>query len=109
MDLSTKYMGIGLKNPIVHSASPLTEDVDKIKKMEDAGVAAIVMHSLFEEQFRHESQELQHHLTHGTESYAESLSFFPNLNEFVIGPNEYLEKIREAKAAVRLAANGTSW
>jgi dihydroorotate dehydrogenase (fumarate) len=107
MDLTTKYLGMELKNPIVHSASPLAEDLDKIKRMEDVGVAAVVMPSLFEEQFRHETHELHHHLTHGTESYAESLSFFPDLNEYVTGPDEYLERIREAKAAVSVPIIGS--
>ena len=107
MDLTTKYLGMELKNPIVHSASPLAEDLDKIKRMEDVGVAAVVLPSLFEEQFRHETHELHHHLTHGTESYAESLSFFPDLNEYVTGPEEYLERIREAKAAVSVPIIGS--
>jgi dihydroorotate dehydrogenase (fumarate) len=107
MDLTTKYLGMELKNPIVHSASPLAEDLDKIKRMEEVGVAAVVMPSLFEEQFRHETHELHHHLTHGTESYAESLSYFPDLNEYVTGPDEYLERIREAKAAVSVPIIGS--
>jgi dihydroorotate dehydrogenase (fumarate) len=107
MDLTTNYLGMELKNPIVHSASPLAEDVDKIRQMEDIGAAAIVMHSLFEEQFRHETQELHHHLLYGTESYAESLSFFPDLNNYVVGPDEYLETIREAKAAVSIPIIGS--
>lgn len=107
MDLTTKYLGMELKNPIVHSASPLAEDLNKIRRMEDSGVAAVVMHSLFEEQFRHETQELHHHLTYGTESYAESLTYFPDLNEYVIGPNEYLEAIRDAKSAVSVPIIGS--
>ncbi len=107
MDLTTKYLGMKLKNPIVHSASPLAEDLNKIRRMEDSGVAAVVMHSLFEEQFRHETQELHHHLTYGTESYAESLTYFPDLNEYVIGPDEYLEGIREAKSAVSVPIIGS--
>jgi len=107
MDLKTKYLGMDLKNPVVHSASPLAEDMNKIRQMEDAGVAAIVMNSLFEEQFKFESQELQHHLTHGTESYAESLTYFPDLNDYVIGPDEYLERVREAKSAVPVPVIGS--
>ena len=70
MDLSTTYLGMKLKNPLIHSASPLAEEVDNIRQMEDSGAAAVVLHSLFEEQFRHEAEELHHHLEMGTESYA---------------------------------------
>ncbi|MFH1756129.1 MAG: dihydroorotate dehydrogenase-like protein [Candidatus Latescibacterota bacterium] len=107
MDLSTNYLGMKLKNPIVHSASPLSEDLDNIRQMEDVGTAAIVMHSLFEEQFTHETRELHYHLTHGTESYAESLTFFPDLNNYVVGPDEYFELIRDAKAAVSIPIIGS--
>ena len=73
MDLSTHYMGLTLRNPIVPSASPLTRDVDGIRRLEDAGAGAVVMASLFEEQIDLESQQLDHFLTYGTESYAEAL------------------------------------
>jgi dihydroorotate dehydrogenase (fumarate) len=95
-------MGLKLKNPLVPSASPLSESVDNYKRMEDAGAAAVVNYSLFEEQIRHESQELHHHLQHGTESFAESLSYFPEPEEFVLGPTQYLEHLRKAKEAVSI-------
>ncbi|NIM20254.1 MAG: dihydroorotate dehydrogenase-like protein [Candidatus Latescibacteria bacterium] len=107
MDLSTTYMGIELRNPLVHSASPLAEDLDNIRRMEDEGVAAIVMHSLFEEQLRQETRELYYHLTHGTESYAESLSYFPEPEAYSLGPEEYLEHIQAAKSVVSIPIIGS--
>lgn len=100
MDLKTKYLGMTLRSPIVVSASPLTEYIQNIKMMEDAGAGAVVMHSLFEEQIRLEQQELYYHTTQGTESFAESLSYFPEPDEYKLGPEEYLEQIRKAKEAV---------
>ncbi len=97
MDLTTKYMGLKLKNPIVPSASPLSESIDSVKAMEDAGAAAVVMYSLFEEQITHESGELDHYLTYGTESYAEATSYFPEPDEFRLGPVEYLDHIANLK------------
>jgi dihydroorotate dehydrogenase (fumarate) len=100
MDLTTTYLGLKLANPLVPSASPLTADVGSIRQLEDAGAAAVVLHSLFEEQIRHEAAELEHYMEHGTERYAEMLSFFPQADEFRLGPEEYLEHIRKAKEAV---------
>ena len=77
MNLSTTYLGLKLRTPLVPSASPLSENLDNIKRMEDAGASAVVLHSLFEEQLRQESHTLHYHLTHGTESYPESLTYFP--------------------------------
>ena len=103
MDLRTTYMGMTLKNPLVVSAcQPVTDDIGKIKRIEDAGAAAVVLYSLFEEQLRLESQELDHHLTAGTESFAEALSYFPDEESYHLGPDEYLEHIRKAKAAVKI-------
>ncbi len=102
MDLKTKYLGMTLRSPIVVSASPLTEYIQNIKMMEDAGAGAVVLHSLFEEQIRLEQQELHYHTTHGTESFAESLSYFPEPEEYKLGPEEYLEQIRKAKEAVKI-------
>jgi dihydroorotate dehydrogenase (fumarate) len=102
MDLTTSYLGMKLKNPLVASASPLSETVDSIVKLEDNGIAAVVMHSLFEEQFIKEAHDLDHHLTRGTECYAESLSYFPEPKSFVIGPEEYLSNIRDAKKRVEI-------
>lgn len=100
MDLTTKYLGKTLKNPIVASASSLSREVSNIRAMEDAGVAAVVLYSLFEEQIAHEIGELDHYLSYGTESFAEALDYFPEPEEFHRGPEEYLEHIRRAKAAV---------
>lgn len=100
MNLSTRYLGLTLKNPLVPSASPLTENVDSIRRLEEAGAAAVVMHSLFEEQIDLEGQILDHFLSHGTNSYAESISYFPDMRTYNIGPEAYLEQIRKAKQAV---------
>lgn len=112
MDLSTRYMGLKLRTPLIPSASPLTEDLENIKRMEDAGASAIVMHSLFEEQLRMEAQELDHHMKQGTESFAEALTYFPEPEEFHLGPEEYLNLIRKAKQSVKIpiiaSLNGTS-
>jgi dihydroorotate dehydrogenase (fumarate) len=97
MDLHTTYMGLELRNPLVPSSSPLTADLDKCKQLEDAGAAAVVAHSLFEEQFLHESEELSHYMQHGTESFAESLTYFPDMEDDYLGPEEYLEHIRRLK------------
>ena len=102
MDLTTRYLGLNLRTPLVPSASPLSDDVDGIKRLEDAGAAAVVMHSLFEEQVRSEQETVQYHLMYGTDSFPESLTFFPKPTEFIAGPEEYLGKIRKAKEAVRI-------
>jgi dihydroorotate dehydrogenase (fumarate) len=90
-------MGLSLRNPLVASSSPLSHKVDTICKLEEAGIGAVVMYSLFEEQVVLESQQLDYFLTHGTESYAEALSYFPDLGEYNVGPEEYLNLIRKAK------------
>ena len=112
MDLSTRYLGMKLRTPLVPSASPLSENLDNIKRMEDAGASAVVLYSLFEEQLTRERDALEHHLTHGTESFAEALSYLPAPEEYRSGPEEYLEKIRKAKKAVSIpiiaSLNGVS-
>src|SRR5215468_173355 len=100
IDLSTHYIGLKLRTPLVPSASPLSQEITSIRRLEDAGASAIVLYSLFEEQLRQESLELEHHLSSGTESFAESLTFFPQASEFRVGPEGYLEHIRKAKEAV---------
>jgi dihydroorotate dehydrogenase (fumarate) len=100
MDLRTTYMGLELKNPVVASASPLSEKLDNFKRMEDAGAAAVVMFSLFEEQIKHENAAIEHLITSGVESYAESLSFFPEFEDYETGPDEYLNLLRRATEAV---------
>ncbi len=107
MDLSTTYLGLRLKNPRVPSASPLSRTLDGIKRMEDAGAAAIVMYSLFEEQIHHEAAELDHYLSYGTQSFAEALTYFPESTEYYLGPDEYIEHIRKAKEAVDIPLIGS--
>src|SRR5512138_2933799 len=112
MDLTTSYLGLKLRTPLVPSASPLSEEIDNIKQMEDAGASAVVLHSLFEEQLRQDRDELDHHLEHGTFSFAEALTYFPDLKDFVLGPEEYLKHIQAAKAATSIpiiaSLNGSS-
>lgn len=102
MDLTTTYMGLKLRSPLVPSASPLSDELDTIKRLEDAGAAAVVLYSLFEEQLRKESAELDYHLHHGTESFAEALSYFPEASEYRTGPEDYLEHITKAKQTVKI-------
>lgn len=112
MDLTTSYLGLNLRSPFVPSASPLSENLDNLKKMEECGAGAVVLHSLFEEQLRLESAEVNAGLTQGTESFAEALSYFPEPSEFKLGPEEYLEHIAKAKKAVSIpviaSLNGSS-
>jgi dihydroorotate dehydrogenase (fumarate) len=112
MDLSTTYLGLKLRTPLVPSASPLSEEIDNIKAMEDSGASAVVLYSLFEEQLRQDRVELHEHLEHGTFSFAEALTYFPEPNEFHLGPDEYLKHIAKAKAAVKIpiiaSLNGSS-
>lgn len=100
MNLSTNYLGMELKNPLVASASPLSEDISNIKALEDAGAAAVVLYSLFEEQIEHEELELDFHTASISEGSAEATSYFPEPFAFKTGPDEYLEHIRKAKDAV---------
>ncbi len=112
MNLKTTYLGLDLKNPLVSAAGPLSKDIGTIRQLEDAGVAAVVLHSLFEEQLSYEAAELDHYLTHGTESFAEATTYFPDAGEYKLGPDEYLEHIRKAKQAVKIpiiaSLNGVS-
>jgi dihydroorotate dehydrogenase (fumarate) len=112
MDLTTKYLGLTLRSPLVASASPLSEEIGNIKKLEDAGIGAIVLYSLFEEQIRLEQEEYNFHTTHGTDAFAESLSYFPEIDDYKLGPELYLEHIQKAKAAVSVpiiaSLNGSS-
>lgn len=102
VDLSTNYLGLKLHSPLVVSASPLSRDVDGICRLEEAGASAIVLYSLFEEQLRQEEADLEYHLAAGTESFAESLTYFPQASEFHTGPEGYLNHIRKAKSSVRI-------
>jgi len=107
IDLTTKYLGLELKNPLVASSSPLSKRVDTVKKMEDAGISAVVMYSLFEEQITHESKALDHFLERGTNSFAEAVSFFPDLDNYNVGPDEYLELIQKIKSVVSMPVIGS--
>ena len=102
VDLSTTYMGLKLDHPVVPSASPLSRQLSTIRAMEDAGASAIVMHSLFEEQIEFEIESMDYFLEHGTESHAEARTYFPLMDEFIVGSDEYLENIRQAKEAVNI-------
>jgi dihydroorotate dehydrogenase (fumarate) len=100
MDLTTTYMGLELDHPIVASASPLSGTLDGMKRLEDGGAAAIVMFSLFEEQIRHENEAFSHLMESGTQSFAESLSYFPDVEEYQVGPETYLDLLRHAAESV---------
>jgi dihydroorotate dehydrogenase (fumarate) len=102
VDLATTYLGLKLRSPLVVSASPLSCDIDGICRLEEAGASAIVLYSLFEEQLRQEEMDLEYHLAAGTESFAESITYFPQTSEFHTGPEGYLNHIRQAKAAASI-------
>jgi len=107
MNLTTNYLDMVLKNPIVASSSPLSHNVDSIRRLEDAGAAAVVMYSLFEEQIGFDSYYIDYHLTQGIDSYAESISYFPDMQSYNIGPDEYMNLIRRAKEAVDIPIIGS--
>ena len=107
IDLSSVYLGMKLKNPVVVSASPLQKDLDNVRRMEDAGAAAIVMHSLFEEQIDLETRELNRRLEQGTESFAESLHYLPDMESYNLGPEGYLEHLARAKRSVGVPIIGS--
>lgn len=112
MDLSTSYLGLKLRTPLVVSASPLSEEIESLEQLEEAGASAIVLYSLFEEQLRQESAELTQNLEHGTFSTPEALTYFPEPDQFRLGPEEYLKHIARAKTAVDVpiiaSLNGSS-
>jgi dihydroorotate dehydrogenase (fumarate) len=107
MDLSTTYMGLKLKNPIVPSASPLSQTVEGVKALEDAGAAAVVVYSLFEEQINNEDNVLDFYLTQTSDRNAEAVDYFPDVNNFKRGPQEYLEHIAKLKRAVDIPIIGS--
>ncbi len=106
-DLSTTYLGLKLKNPLVASASPLSKKVEGVRRLEEAGISAVVMYSLFEEQITHESLALDHFLTRGSESFAEAITYFPDLDNYNVGPENYLELIYRIKKAVSIPVIGS--
>ena len=112
MDVTTTYMGLKLKNPIIVGASPLTASIESIKELENAGVAAVVLHSIFEEQINHETHELDHFLFKGSEDYAEALGFFPEVTLSNLESEHYLDEIKELKKTVNIpiiaSLNGVS-
>ena len=112
VDISTNYMGLKLKNPIVPSASPLSKEIGTVMALEDAGASAIVLYSLFEEQIAQEQDSHDYFMTYGSESYAEALTYFPDNEDYIRGPEEYLEHVRKIKEKVNIpviaSLNGVS-
>jgi len=106
-DLSTTYLGLNLKNPLVASASPLSKKIETARRLEEAGIAAIVMYSLFEEQIIRESLELDHYLTRGTDSFAEAMSYLPDGGMYSIGPEKYLDQVAGLKKALKIPVIGS--
>jgi dihydroorotate dehydrogenase (fumarate) len=102
IDLTTKYAGLTLQNPLIASASPLTESIENIVQLEDAGIAAVVLPSLFEEQLRVESEALDQDLSRGADEFSEAATYFPNLTSYNMGPDGYLELIQNARRRVRI-------
>ncbi|HEY5958576.1 MAG TPA: hypothetical protein VIV60_18575, partial [Polyangiaceae bacterium] len=107
MDLSTTYLGLKLKHPLVVGASPMVSDIDQVRRLEDAGAAAIVMHSLFEEQLLLEESAQQAYVETMENASAEAMDYLPTAADYVVGPDEYLEQIRKVKAAVKVPVIGS--
>jgi dihydroorotate dehydrogenase (fumarate) len=107
IDLTTRYLGLSLTSPLVASASPLGERLDTLCRLEDAGAAAVVLPSLFEEQITLESHQLDQHLSAGAESYAEAVSYFPDLHTYQLGPDTYLEHVHRAKRRLGIPIIGS--
>jgi dihydroorotate dehydrogenase (fumarate) len=112
MDLSTTYLGLTLPNPVIAGASPIAHDLDLVRRVEDAGAAAIVMHSLFEEQITREELGMIHHMLVHDDAHAEAMSYFPSVTQYPFGPDRYLDQLRAIKAAVAIpviaSLNGTT-
>lgn len=106
-NLSTTYLGLKLKNPLVASASPLSKRIDRAKKLEEAGISAIVMYSLFEEQIIHESFELDHFLTRGSDAFAEAQSYLPDGGMYGVSPEKYLNMVAGLKKALSIPVIGS--
>ena len=107
MDMKTKYLGLELAHPLIPGASPLVDDMDMVRRLEDAGAPAIVMHSVFEEQIRMEGSSTLRAIEETSDVYAESVSFFPKPTEFRLGPDQYLEQVRRIKEAVKVPVIGS--
>jgi dihydroorotate dehydrogenase (fumarate) len=112
MDLTTSYLGLKLRTPLVVAASPLSSEIDNLKRMEDSGASAVVLHSFFEEQLHQDRSEMNHDLERGTFSSPEALTYFPATDAYFFGPEEYLQHIAKAKDAVNIpiiaSLNGSS-
>lgn len=107
IDLSTTYLGLNLKNPLVASASPLSKNLDSVRRLEEAGASAVVMYSLFEEQITHESMSLDYYLTTTVDNYSEALTYFPDLDYYNLTPDAYLEHLYRVKQAVDIPVIGS--
>lgn len=107
LDITTTYLGLQLKNPLVASASPLSKKLESVRRLEDAGASAIVMYSLFEEQITHDSRELDFYLERGTNTFAESLTYFPDIEYTMMGPEPYLEHLHRIKQTVDIPVIGS--
>jgi dihydroorotate dehydrogenase (fumarate) len=107
LDLSTTYLGLRLKNPLIASSSPLLKKVEQVKRLEEAGIAAVVMYSLFEEQIRHESLELDHHLSRAADLSPEAMSYLPDSGTYSLLPDKYLENIQSLKKAIKIPVIGS--
>ncbi len=107
MDLKTQYLGLELKNPLVAAASALSKKTSYVKEMEDAGISAVVMYSLFEEQITHDSLAFNYFMERGTDRFAESLDYFPDLERYNVGPDQYLKQIQKNKEAVDIPIIGS--
>ena len=107
MDLSTTYLGLPLKNPVMPGASPLVDKLDNVRRLEDAGAAAIVMHSLFEEQITNDQIAEFAHTEHPAESFSEAVSYFPKMEDYCLGPDRYLNQITRIKQSVDIPVIGS--
>jgi len=107
VDLSTTYLGLTLKNPLVASASPLSYKIETVERLEEAGIAAVVLYSLFEEQIIHDSLELDHYLNQGTYSYAEALTYLPDVGPYKMGADAYVEHLHQVKRSVNIPVIGS--
>src|SRR5579871_797889 len=112
MDLSTNYMGFALPHPLIPGASPMVDDLDTVRRLEDAGAPMIVMHSLFEEQLVGEQLAVVRSMEAGDESYGEALTYLPKSPDFALGPDEYLSQIARIKSIISVpliaSLNGVS-
>jgi dihydroorotate dehydrogenase (fumarate) len=112
MDLTTSYLGLTIKNPIIAGASPLNAELDTIRRLEEFGAAAVVLPSIFEEQIEHEDRLIEELIAVGSETYAEALSYFPVQTAYALEPDRYLELVRRAAKAVDIpviaSLNGTT-